>query len=224
MTHAAEGERAEAAASTAKSLEIRFQMTKGNERQQDYSSELEKIGEAWLDAGDVAVALAKYEESLTVRRQYAEEEPNDPDRQSDLAQALATVGDLKLRSGDAEGARNALQENLDIRQRLADRDKTTRNSSASCRRRWASLGYAKYPHRRLSGRSEPPMPTASPSRAKLAEVEPNAGKQRDHRPRSLPASATPSSTPATMPARSRPTGKASPSASSSPPRTPATPI
>ena len=223
LTHAAEGERAEAAASTAKSLEIRFQMTKGNERQQDYSSELEKIGEAWLDAGDVAVALAKYEESLTVRRQYAEEDPNDPERQSDLAQALATVGDLKLRSGDFAGARIALQENRDIKQRLADRDKTNTQLQRELSQALKLVGLCKVSHRRLSGlprrlcrwpRHRAQAGRGRARRGQAARYRPPGRQHRRHQAR----------TPATMTVRSRPTGKASPSASSSPQRTPATPI
>ena len=179
LTHAAEGERAEAAASTAKSLEIQFQMTKGNERQQEYSSELEKIGEAWLDAGDVAVALAKYEESLTVRRQYAEEDPNDPARQSDLAQALATVGDLRLRSGDPAGALSAFQEDRDIKQVLADRDKSNTQLQRELSQTLSSLGYAKYRTGDYPGAIAAYGDGLTIARS-IAEAEPSdVGKQRD---------------------------------------------
>ena len=69
-THEAEGDRPQAAKSTAKSLEIELQileMAGGTQRQQEVSSTLERIGELKLGAGDDAGALVAYQRILDDR-------------------------------------------------------------------------------------------------------------------------------------------------------------
>ncbi|MGH6832423.1 MAG: tetratricopeptide repeat protein, partial [Methyloceanibacter sp.] len=156
-THAAEGESAEAAESTAKSLELRLRLaersslisyqeqdaSKGS-REQDPSLMLERIGELKLGAGDDAGALATYEKILANRVRLAEADEGNPDRQRDVAATLATIGDLKLRSGDPAGALAAYQEGFDIRRRLADEDKGNVLWQRELAQALTAVGYAKF--------------------------------------------------------------------------------
>ena len=78
-THEAEGEKQAAAQSTVKSLEIRLhlsEMSKTNERSQDASLTLERIGDLTLGAGDVSGALAVYEKILANKRELVASEPS----------------------------------------------------------------------------------------------------------------------------------------------------
>ena len=125
-THAAEGEQAEAAQSTVKSLEIRLhisEMSKSNERSQDASLTLERIGDLKLGAGDASGALAVYEKILANKRDLVQTEPT-PAHQRELAAVLFTVADLELRSNDPTAALAALKECYDIRTALAEESKT----------------------------------------------------------------------------------------------------
>ena len=148
-THAAEGESAEAAESTAKSLEIRLRLVEmgnatGERGQQDISQTLEKIGEYKLEARDDSGALAVYEKILANRRRAAEAEAANPDRQRDVAVALTTIGDLKLRSGDLGAALGHYQECSDIRRKLADSDKGNAQRQSDLEQALNSVAYAKY--------------------------------------------------------------------------------
>src|SRR5581483_5583713 len=123
-THAAEGEQAEAAQSTVKSLEIRLhlsEMSKTNERSQDATLTLERIGDLKLGAGDATGALAVYEKILATKRDLVKEDPS-PAHQRELAAVLFTVGDLEIRSHDPVASLAALKECYDIRTALAEQD------------------------------------------------------------------------------------------------------
>ena len=184
---------------------------------------LERIGELKLDAGDAAGALTAYEKILANRRRAAELSGESPDRQRDVAVTLATLGDLKLRSGDLQGALAAYQECFDIRSGVAKQDIANVAAQRELAQALSSLGYAKFRNGDYPG-ALASYDEGSPSRANLpSPTRPTRARSATSR-FWLPALATPSSTPATMTARSRPTRKVSPSAGSSPPPTPATPI
>ena len=157
-THMAEGESAEAAESSAKSLEIKLQLAEMDSssapysRGQDISQTLEQIGTLKLKAADDAGALAVYEKILARRRALAEADSGNPDRKRDVAATLDTIGDVKLRAGDYAGARDAYAETAAIWRDLIASDPP--NAVASRRAFALSLsdeGYAKQSAGDLTG-------------------------------------------------------------------------
>ncbi len=195
-THEAEGDRPQAAKSTAKSLEIELQileMAGGTQRQQEVSSTLERIGELKLGAGDDAGALVTYEKILGNWKQRAETDPDNPALQREMALALATIGDLKLRSGDPAGALAAYQQAFGIRQSLAGQDKSNAAGQRDVAQSLILIGYAKFragdysgSARILSAESRTDAPARRRRQGKpgrTARSRPRPGQHRRHQAR-----------------------------------------
>ena len=75
-----------------------------------------------LQAGDLAGALAAYQESLDIARKLAAQDPGNAQAQRDVSVSMDSLGDVKLREGDQAGALAAYQESLDIARKLAAQD------------------------------------------------------------------------------------------------------
>jgi hypothetical protein len=81
-----------------------------------------------LEAGDLAGALAAYQESLDIRRKLGAKDQGNAQAQRDVSVSLTKLGDVKLKDGDQAGALSAYQESLDIRRKLAAQE--PRNAQA----------------------------------------------------------------------------------------------
>ena len=72
--------------------------------------------------GDLARAVAHYEEATTSLASLAEAEPDNPDRQGDLSVSHDRIGDVRVARGDLGGALAAYEAGLAIFERLATGD------------------------------------------------------------------------------------------------------
>ncbi len=88
------------------------------------SMALAGLGDIYALQGDIAAALAAYEEGLGIRRDLVERVATNTQWQRDLSVSLDRIGDVKLRAGDAPGALAAYQEGLGIARDLVARDVT----------------------------------------------------------------------------------------------------
>jgi len=112
------------------SLDIRKQLAEANPNSaqalRDLSVSLNKLGDFYLargKSGDAELALVQFEESLDIRKQLAEANPNSAQALRDLSVSLNKLGDFYLargKSGDAELALVQFEESLDIRKQLAE--------------------------------------------------------------------------------------------------------
>ena len=64
--------------------------------------------------GDLAGALAAYEESLTIARDLAARDPGNAGWARDVSVSLNKVGDVRVAQGDLAGALAAFEESLTI--------------------------------------------------------------------------------------------------------------
>jgi tetratricopeptide (TPR) repeat protein len=83
---------------------------------------LDRLGNAQRARGDLAAALAAFQELLDVTRALAEESPDDTGRLEDLAAAWSKLGEVRADLGDAAGALAAYREDLAISRRLVAHD------------------------------------------------------------------------------------------------------
>jgi tetratricopeptide (TPR) repeat protein len=83
---------------------------------------LNKLGDVRLRAGDLAGALAAYQEGLDIARKLAAQDQGNAQAQRDVSVSLNRLGDVKLQGGDRAGALAAYQEGLDIARKLAAQD------------------------------------------------------------------------------------------------------
>ena len=72
--------------------------------------------------GDLAGALAAYDEGLTIARDLAARDPGNAGWARDVSVSLNKVGDVRRAQGDLPGALAAYDESLTIRRDLAARD------------------------------------------------------------------------------------------------------
>ena len=92
----------------------------GNDR--DVSVAFNRTGDVLLAQGDLAGALARYEEGLEIKRSLAGADPSHAARQRDVSVSLERTGDVLLAQGDLTSALAAHEEGLAIRRRLARAD------------------------------------------------------------------------------------------------------
>jgi tetratricopeptide (TPR) repeat protein len=83
------------------------------------ATSLNRIADVLVVQGDLAGALAIYEEGLAIRRQLASADPSHGEHQRDLSVSLNKTGDVLLAQGDLAGALAIYEEGLAIRRRLA---------------------------------------------------------------------------------------------------------
>jgi tetratricopeptide (TPR) repeat protein len=88
------------------------------EARRDLSIGLGKVGDAKMQMGNQAGALAAYVKMLDIDRDLAKDKSN-AEAQRDLSISLDNIGDVKLRAGDAAGALIAYEESLTIRRARA---------------------------------------------------------------------------------------------------------
>jgi len=96
----------------------------------DVSVTLTRTGDVLLAHGDLAGALARYEEGLEIARRLASADPSHAERQRDLSVNLNKTGVVLRAQGDLAGALTRFEEGLAIRRRLANAD----SSDARCQR------------------------------------------------------------------------------------------
>jgi tetratricopeptide (TPR) repeat protein len=136
-------------------------------------------GDVLSAQGDLAGALAAYQESLAVSQRLAESDPSNADWQRDLSVSQSKVGDVLLDQGDLAGALASYRETLAVRRRLAESDPSNagwqRDLSVSHQR----IGDVLLDQGDLAGALGAYGESLAVSR-RLAESEPsNTGWQRD---------------------------------------------
>src|SRR4051812_50209813 len=89
----------------------------GNDR--DVSVAFNRTGDVLLAQGDLAGALARYEEGLEIKRSLAGADPGHAARQRDVLVSLAKTGEVLLLQGDLPSAVGADEEGMAVRGRLA---------------------------------------------------------------------------------------------------------
>ena len=88
----------------------------------DVSSSLSNLGYVKRRSGDLAGALAAYQESLDIARKLAAQDPDSVETQHDVMLSLNVIGDVNGRAGDPSGELAAYEESLDIARKLAAKD------------------------------------------------------------------------------------------------------
>jgi tetratricopeptide (TPR) repeat protein len=88
---------------------------------------LHEFGDIRAAPGDLAQALAVYEESKLIRKRLAVTDPNNADWQRYLAASLEKIGDIKAVQGNLAGALAAYKEGKQIFERLTTRDPNNAN-------------------------------------------------------------------------------------------------
>lgn len=68
---------------------------------------LEEFGETYASAGDIASAMAAYEEYLSIVRELSEGDPDNGTLQRTVGVALSRIGEMKMALGDLGGALTA---------------------------------------------------------------------------------------------------------------------
>ena len=72
--------------------------------------------------GQLAGALAAYEESLDIAREIAKQDPDNAGWARDVSVSLSRIGDARMAQGQLAAALAAYEESLDIRRRLTRQD------------------------------------------------------------------------------------------------------
>ena len=83
---------------------------------------LARAGDVLVAQGDLAGALARYEEGLAIARRLASADPSDADYHREVSVSLNRTGDLLVAQGDLAGALVRYEEGLAIIRRLASAD------------------------------------------------------------------------------------------------------
>jgi tetratricopeptide (TPR) repeat protein len=90
--------------------------------QRDLGVSLERVGDLRRVIGDPAGALAAYDESLGIVRNFAAVDPDDTRFQRDLSVILTKAGDVRRAAGEWAAALAAYEESLGIMRKLAAAD------------------------------------------------------------------------------------------------------
>lgn len=141
-----------------------------------HSTMLNNRGDVLLLQGRAEEALAAYDGSVTIRRKFLEQDPDDAERKRDLGVSLERVGDAKLILQDVDGARQAYAENLQIRQGAGTNDSEAKHA--------LSVSFAKVGDAELqAGDSEKALEAFRAAQQlldNLAKADPqNVDRQRD---------------------------------------------
>ena len=83
---------------------------------------LEKLGNLYLSQGNLEDAVLSYTESLKVREDLVNRDPDSAEWKKALAEVLAQLGEVAQKQGQIELAKQHRQRSLDIRQALARSD------------------------------------------------------------------------------------------------------
>ena len=88
----------------------------------DRSVGLDGIGDVRVAQGDLAGALAAFEEGLEIRQGLLSRDPGNVGWSRDVSVSLNKVGDVRVAQGDLGGALAAFEECLEIARDLLSRD------------------------------------------------------------------------------------------------------
>jgi Flp pilus assembly protein TadD len=89
------------------------------EAQRDVSICLSELGKVAMGAGDLARAKAQFEESLTILRKLAKDNPRSAEAQRDVGVSITALGDVAVQAGAQAGARARFEEGVAIARKLA---------------------------------------------------------------------------------------------------------
>jgi tetratricopeptide (TPR) repeat protein len=81
----------------------------------------EKLGDAKFAQKDLPGALAAFEDALSIAKERAAEEPDNPEAQRDLSLSLSSVAALERAQRNYSEALKTYDEALGIRRELAER-------------------------------------------------------------------------------------------------------
>ncbi len=95
------------------------------------------LGVVLVEAGDLAGARARFEQSLDLRERLAAQNPGSAEAQRDVSVSLERLGDVLVEAGDLAGARARFEKSLELRERLAAQNP---GSAQAQRDVWVSLG------------------------------------------------------------------------------------
>ncbi len=89
--------------------------------QREKASNLQKVGDTWLDLNDTAAAKKAYDDSFAIIEKRAAKKNDDKSRR-DLATSLEKVGDIRQRINELPQAKIAYERSLALRRALAESD------------------------------------------------------------------------------------------------------
>jgi tetratricopeptide (TPR) repeat protein len=140
---------------------------------------LDEQGSNLIAQGDLAGALAIYEEGLEVQRRLTESRPDDTSLAEILSISLEQIGDLRLAQGNRALARHAYEESLEIRQRLVASDPANDRWGRNLSSGLARIGDLRYTEGDRAGARRAFEERLEISR-RLAALDPqNAGVKRE---------------------------------------------
>ncbi len=90
--------------------------------QRDLSVSYEKVGDVLMAQGNLAAALASYQDSLAIKDRLAKADPSNAGRERDLFVAYDKVGEVLVEQGNLAEAQKFFHDSLAIAERLTTAD------------------------------------------------------------------------------------------------------